>query len=277
MIQTVIADFTVRSEEVLRRNLRGAGDVVREVLARSRSSSSSSPGPAGHGQENDTTTGTGTTATDKRAGTGVLLHIFSNGGCHLAIQLAHLFLSSSSFGGQGQAIPVSLQILDSCPGSFSISQTYGAAVHSVPRHHPWVLQQVEKWGLWGAVAVIAGLQGGLPRGIGEDVIRKRLLGGAGVDFEGMRREVLDERIWGGDGDSLQEAGKGKGGGKGGKETETGRLYLYSEADEAVSCTDVERHVRLARKMVRERYKGRGLARGEVEDEVKKLVRAERFE
>ncbi|KAK1775084.1 hypothetical protein QBC45DRAFT_423078 [Copromyces sp. CBS 386.78] len=175
--------------------------------------------------------------------------MFSNGGCHLAVQLAHGYLDFYH-----QPLPVSLQILDSSPGTFSISQTYGAAVHSVPSHHPWALQTLEKWGLWGAVVFIAGFQ---RMSVGEKVVRKKWLGGVGVDFEEMRGEVLNERVWGG---------------------ETGRLYLYSKVDEAVSWRDVERHVEQAKRLVKERAVKKGIiGRGEVQAEVEGLVRAERFE
>ncbi|KAK3503397.1 hypothetical protein B0T13DRAFT_493194 [Neurospora crassa] len=247
VIQTVIADFTARSEQTIRRNLAPARDVIRHVLLLTRSNSQSphtgedyhrSPAPA----ENES------------HGTGILLHIFSNGGCHLSLQLAHLYLSS--FG--HNSLPVSLQILDSCPGTFSIAQTYGAAVHSVPAHHPWILKSMDRWGLWGAVVLVAGIQNGLPRAIGENVVRRKLLGGVGVDFEGMRRGVLDDGLFGGGG---QGNGKKEGG------TGIGRLYLYSKADEVVGWRDVERHVRLARKLVVKKKKG--IENG--------LVRAERFE
>lgn len=117
---------------------------------------------------------------------------------------------------------------------------------------------------------IAVLQQGLPRAIGENVVRRRLLGGVGVDFEGMRGEVLRDEVWGAGG------GQGK---------ETGRLYLYSKADEAVGWRDVERHIREARKLVKERAvlanKERGRGRGRREEVfeagVEGLVRAERFE
>ncbi|KAK3955583.1 hypothetical protein QBC32DRAFT_252706 [Pseudoneurospora amorphoporcata] len=245
VIRTVIADFTVRSEQVIRKNLVPARDVVRDVLSRSTVQDG-----AGPGSENGLETDTGTTST--ATGTGVLLHMFSNGGCHLAVQLAHGYLSYYH-----QPLPVSLQILDSSPGTFSISQTYGAAVHSIPSHHPWALQTLEKWGLWGAVVFIAGFQRGLPTSVGEKVVRKKWLGGVGVDFEEMRGEILNERVWGG---------------------ETGRLYLYSKADEAVSWRDVERHVEQAKRLVKERAVKKGIiGRGEVQAEVEGLVRAERFE
>lgn len=127
---------------------------------------------------------------------------------------------------------------------------------------------MERWGLWGAVVLVAGIQNGLPRAIGEIVIRRKLLGGVGVDFEGMRGGVLDDGLFGGQGNG----GKEKGGG-GGMGTGTGRLYLYSKADEVVGWRDVERHVRLARKlMVKKKSK-----KGGGDDERQGLVKAERFE
>ncbi|KAL0467647.1 hypothetical protein QR685DRAFT_608437 [Neurospora intermedia] len=273
VIQTVIADFTVRSEQTIRRNLAPARDVIRHVLllTRDRSNSQSphtegdyhrSPAPA----ENESP-GTGTDT--KR--TGILLHIFSNGGCHVAIQLAHSYLSSSF--GQALPLPVSLQILDSCPGTFSIAQTYGAAVHSVPAHHPWILQSMQRWGLWGAVVLVAGIQHGLPRAIGENVVRRKLLGGVGVDFEGMRGGVLDDGLFGGGGQ--EKNGKKEGGGTG---MGTGRLYLYSKADEVVGWRDVERHVRMARELVLQKKKSKNKKEeGGKDDEKQGLVRAERFE
>ncbi|EAA29561.1 hypothetical protein GE21DRAFT_9393 [Neurospora crassa] len=247
VIQTVIADFTVRSEQAIRRNLAPARDVIRHVLLTRFRPTTESPRAGGvhSAPENENhRTGTGRT--------GILLHIFSNGGCHLSLQLAHTYLSS--FG--HDSLPVSLQILDSCPGTFSIAQTYGAAVHSVPAHHPWAVQSLERWGLWGAVVLVAGIQNGLPRAIGEKVVRRKLLGGVGVDFEGMRRGVLDDGLFGG------------GGQRDGKKERMGRLYLYSKADEVVGWRDVERHVWLARKLVVKKKK-KGIENG--------LVRAERFE
>ncbi|KAH7635245.1 hypothetical protein B0T09DRAFT_389468 [Sordaria sp. MPI-SDFR-AT-0083] len=264
-IQTVIADFTVRSEQAIRKNLGPARDCVRDILSRSSSSCNcSSSSTSNSALRRKTSPGKGTAETGT-GGTGILLHIFSNGGCHLAIQLAHLYLSSSLSFTPSQppiALPVTLQILDSSPGTFSVSQTYGAAAHSVPSHHPWLLQSIERWGLWGAVVIIAGLQKALPRSVGEDVIRQKILGGVGVDFEGMRGEVLQPKLW-------REGGE--------EGNETGRLYLYSKADEAVSYRDVERHVRQAKRLVKERAVKRGLGRGKVQDEVEGLVRAERFE
>ncbi|EGZ67802.1 hypothetical protein NEUTE2DRAFT_95672 [Neurospora tetrasperma FGSC 2509] len=165
VIQTVIADFTVRSEQAIRRNLAPARDVIRHILlTRDRSNSLLHAGGAYNAPAENESHGTGT------GRTGILLHIFSNGGCHLSLQLAHSYFSSF-----GHSLPVTLQILDSCPGTFSIAQTYGAAVHSVPTHHPWVVQSMERWGLWGAVVLVAGIQHGLPRAIGENVVRKKKL------------------------------------------------------------------------------------------------------
>ncbi|KAK3492225.1 uncharacterized protein B0T23DRAFT_420078 [Neurospora hispaniola] len=252
VIQTVIADFTVRSEQAIRRNLAPARDVIRHVLLTHDRSNSQLHAGATYSAPENKSHGTGT---------GILLHIFSNGGCHLSLQLAHTYLSS--FG--DNSLPVTLQILDSCPGTFSIAQTYGAAVHSVPSHHPWVLQSMERWGLWSAVVLIAGIQHGLPRAIGENVLRQKLLGGVGVDFEGMRGGVLDDGLFGGQGNGGKEEG---GGGTG-----TGRLYLYSKADEVVGWRDVERHVRQARKLVVKKKSKKGGG----DDERQGLVRAERFE
>ncbi|EGO54722.1 hypothetical protein NEUTE1DRAFT_148974 [Neurospora tetrasperma FGSC 2508] len=250
VIQTVIADFTVRSEQAIRRNLAPARDVIRHILlTRDRSNSLLHAGGAYNAPAENESHGTGT------GRTGILLHIFSNGGCHLSLQLAHSYFSSF-----GHSLPVTLQILDSCPGTFSIAQTYGAAVHSVPTHHPWVVQSMERWGLWGAVVLVAGIQHGLPRAIGENVVRKKLLGGVGVDFEGMRGGVLDDELFGGQG----------------KKERTGRLYLYSKADEVVGWRDVERHVRLARKLVVKKKKMM-MKEGGKDDEQQGLVRAERFE
>lgn len=66
--------------------------------------------------------------------TGILLHIFSNGGGNMATQLAMALRTSISW--RTPASPFRLVIFDCCPGLTTFRKQYSAAVHSLPPTQP---------------------------------------------------------------------------------------------------------------------------------------------
>lgn len=67
---------------------------------------------------------------------GILLHIFSNGGANIALQLLTSMNSILAMVGHDLPLPLRQIILDSCPGEFGIQKNYNAAAHSIPKSNP---------------------------------------------------------------------------------------------------------------------------------------------
>lgn len=129
VIRTELADMVYRTFNVIRARLKPAKDVVTRMLQHIQGADASS--------------------------TGVLLHIFSHGGCNTAVQLV------ASLSVQTRALlheRLRLVIADCCPGEGTFEETCRAGLLSLPPSStPFRL--FGKAGLYGIVAVIYALQG----------------------------------------------------------------------------------------------------------------------
>ncbi|MCJ1382182.1 hypothetical protein MMC17_005294 [Xylographa soralifera] len=124
LIRTTLVDITWRSFEQIRARLAPARDAIRAILGKAHSID----GPDGR----------------------ILLHIFSHGGCNIAIQLA------LSIREDGVAIPLRRVIFDCCPGDPTFRKTYNAAALSLSRGQP--AQSIGRLALYPAIAAITSLQ-----------------------------------------------------------------------------------------------------------------------
>ncbi|KAK3316208.1 hypothetical protein B0H66DRAFT_560690 [Apodospora peruviana] len=209
LIRTVILDFTVRSFATVRSNLAPARAVVREVL-----------GEAYHRHYQ----------TDGE-GVGVLLHIFSNGGANMAIQLAISLQQEetpvvsgnankeSSKLWTGQKLPLKQIIHDCSPGSASFRKFYDAAVLSVPQSfssHPILHAASQAAVVLPTIMTVVTLQ----------------TTGAMKSVDDLRSDLLDGNLF---------------------DENATRLYMYSKEDTMVDVQDVETHAEEARR----RFEGQG--------------------
>ncbi|KAF9885077.1 hypothetical protein FE257_000717 [Aspergillus nanangensis] len=99
----IVFEFTLHRSSVIRGRLRPARDAIRRILTSSA------------------------TASDDATKGNILLHMFSNGGCSTAIQLALSIKASAA-----DELPLGAIILDCCPGDTDFRRNYQAAVHSLP-------------------------------------------------------------------------------------------------------------------------------------------------
>lgn len=150
-------------------------------------------------------------------GPSVLLHIFSSGGCNVAIQLALSFLSQNQdhselektqeseafeFGQHIRAI-----VFDCCPGDSSFTRLYNAAAVSLPRAPP--SRAIGTALLYPAIGLIYTLQNT----------------GIMSSIDDLRLQLNDPALFG---------------------SVARRLYLYSREDRMVRWQDVESHLEDAR-------------------------------
>lgn len=136
-------------------------------------------------------------------GSGILLHMFSNGGANVATQLVISMNDVLGMLAQEKPLPLRQIVFDSCPGDLGLNTTYMAASHSFPSTHP--LRPVLCVILYFVVAGIAGLEI-----VG---LRKPLA-------KTMRDQLNDPAVF---------------------SPRACRLYLTSKADVIVSSRDVQAH------------------------------------
>ncbi|KAK8067277.1 hypothetical protein PG997_014024 [Apiospora hydei] len=180
LIRTVFIDISLRTFAALRAQLQPARDAISRIMEQH---------PNDDGLNN-----------------GILLHIFSHGGCNRALQLAWSHGSSPS--SQLFRDNLRLVVFDCCPGDASFDKAYKAAIISLPQTRFLDVRSLGAPLVYGAVAAIHGLQSaGLMRSVRE-----------------LRRELNDPSAFG---------------------TQAGRLYLYSRADAMVAAEDVLAHAREA--------------------------------
>lgn len=189
LIRTNLADYLTRSERSLNRKLRPAHREIRRIIVEP------SWDPTRHHKP---------TASDN---SGILLHVFSQGGTNIATHLVISLNNILGFIGHNTPLPLRHIVLDSCPGDPDINSTYAAGAHSLPRKHPL-------------------------RPLGCAVIYVLAVGIAGMEVTGLRRplaKVMRAQL--NDPDIFSPG--------------AARLYLTSRADEIVDSRHVEAHVREA--------------------------------
>lgn len=189
LITTHILEISVLPFSTLRARLSPARDVIRQVV-RVRS-------------ESDTGKGKGKG--------GILLHVFSHGGCNTAIQLAlslrmdpdpiHPVLDIGRY--------ISGIIFDCCPGDTTFKRAYQAAALSLPRSMPAPGQIAGKVLLYPVVGIVNTLQ----------------QNGWMSSVRDLRAQLNNPGVFG---------------------TTAARLYLYSTADRMVGWENVEAHLEEAR-------------------------------
>lgn len=183
-IRTTAAEYAFSGASALRRKLRPALREIRRIMARVDSPQKLPP-------------------YDHQSGSGILLHMFSNGGANIATQLVASMNGVSSILGQAETLPMRQVVLDSCPADPGINNTYAAASHSISTTHP--LRPLFCATLYLVVAGIAGL---------EAVGLRRCLGKA------IREQLNDPKV-------VSPGAR--------------RLYLISEADAIVDFREVLAH------------------------------------
>ncbi|RYP82009.1 hypothetical protein DL769_001766 [Monosporascus sp. CRB-8-3] len=126
LIRTVFLDISVRSFDTIRSGLTPARSAITSIL-----------------QRQDKSDGSG----------GILLHIFSHGGCNMAIQLAESMRAE-----YGTLLIDNLRqiVYDCCPGDGSFQRAYNAALLSLPTQQP--VRTIGIPAVFAAVGVITGLQ-----------------------------------------------------------------------------------------------------------------------
>lgn len=133
----------------------------------------------------------------------ILLHIFSNGGSNSAVQLASAWQKRHS-----SPLPVSAMVLDSAPGSSSLSLAAKAITSSFPAQHRW----------WVTIAVYLFV---LPL----IALPAFVPGGGGYLIDVLRARLNDPECF---------------------PRGAGRVYMASPGDELVLMADVEAHCKGAR-------------------------------
>lgn len=169
----------------------------------------------------------------------VLLHIWSNGGSHAAVQLSETCRETCG----GMRLPVDAMIIDSAPGIPRFGVTVNAMVHGVPNGSP-VLRGVVamlSWVMVGTTALVEVL------GVMEPAARKlyrKLNDPYDVFvFKGVPKAEKDRKA-------------------------VPRTYMFSKTDDMIMEEDVIAHAKLAADEL-----GRS---GLSPDEVRELVRLEEF-
>jgi hypothetical protein len=186
LVRTDFLDLAARSFETVRSRLAPARNAIQNLVQSSQQASD----------------------TENNKNNGILLHIFSHGGCNTALQLA---ISMSKTDPSENLLQTHLHqiIFDCCPGDASFQKAYNAAMLSVPHNISSLVRAISTIAVYSSVAMITGLQNlGLMSSVRE-----------------MRLQLNDPAIFG---------LRGK------------ILYLFSLADRMVSDTDVKSHAELAR-------------------------------
>lgn len=128
VLRTELADMVYRTFNVIHSRLKPARDILLGFLCQSQGAGGSSGG--------------------------VLLHMFSHGGCNIAIQL----VASLPKDMRAQLHRrLQLVVADCCPGDGTFEETYRAGLLSLPPRMPFRL--IGKVGLYGTVSAIYALNG----------------------------------------------------------------------------------------------------------------------
>lgn len=135
----------------------------------------------------------------------ILWHIFSNGGCNTAIQLAQSLQHDNKQRAESLDVDKAFGgiILDCCPGNAEFHNIYRAASYSLPSAYP--ARAVGHAVLYPTIRVITAIQNT----------------GLIASIDDLRTEINDSTLFG---------------------SSAHRLYLYSKADLVVPWEDVEAHM-----------------------------------
>ncbi|PSR85893.1 hypothetical protein BD289DRAFT_338903, partial [Coniella lustricola] len=194
LIKTDPTEYAFLSARSLIRKLRPAHQMIRRIVFASDNKNNAN-------KNNDNDMPRSRTRNGTRGG--ILLHMFSNGGASMALQLLTSMNSILTTIGQTAPLPLRQVVLDSCPGEFGISKNYNAAAHSIPRGNP--LRPLLCAVLY---LVIAGI--------------------AGLELVGLRKHLAR---------TIREGLNSPGV----VSTEAVRLYLASKGDTIVAARDVRSH------------------------------------
>lgn len=169
----------------------------------------------------------------------VLLHAFSNGGSHAAIQLSETCRVTCG----GMRLPIDAVILDSAPGIPRYHATVNAMVHGVPNGNPMLKKTVAalSWLMVGTTGLLETL--GIAEPAGKKLYRKLYDPYDVFVFKGPPKAEKERRP-------------------------VPRTYIFSAADNMIFEEDVVANAGF----VMEEMKKAGLSTDEVED----LVRQENF-
>lgn len=133
VIRTELADMVYRTLSTIRARLKPARDVVTGTLVQPIQGA----GPSNNNKNNNPS---------------VLLHMFSHGGCNIAIQLV------ASLPRETRALfdeRLRLVVADCCPGDGTFEETYRAGLLSLPPEMPF--RPLGRAGLYGTVSVVYAL------------------------------------------------------------------------------------------------------------------------
>ncbi|GFF87828.1 DNA repair protein rhp57 [Aspergillus udagawae] len=181
LITTTLPDITIRPFSVLRARLKPARDAICHIFSQKAGNTTE--------RKND-----------------ALLHVFSNGGCNTAIQLA-LSMKANSGPDALHRLPLRGVIFDCCPGQADFRRSYNAAVLSLPQGGKLV-QLVGRGVLYTTVGTITSIQNmGLMSSVND-----------------LRHQLNDEGVLG---------------------RHVRRLYMCSQADTMVDWRDVLSHMETA--------------------------------
>lgn len=169
----------------------------------------------------------------------VLMHIFSNGGAHAAVQLSETCRETCG----GLRMPVDALVLDSCPGMPRFAPTVNAVVQGLPSRSP-VLR--------GFVTALAWMM------VGTTALLEYLSVIESVTWKLYRKlyDPYDVFVYNGNPESEKERAL------------VPRSYIYSKTDAMVFDVDVEAHA----KIVEDQMKVTNLSR----HEVRGMVKLEKF-
>ncbi|KAL4791334.1 hypothetical protein BDV19DRAFT_370631 [Aspergillus venezuelensis] len=136
----------------------------------------------------------------------VLLHMFSNGGCNIGVQLVRSVMMHNEADHLLLLSALRLVVFDCCPGDSSFQRTFNAAVVSLPsvKGHP-IVHAAGRSVLYPVIGTILGLE------------RVGLIQSLGW----LRLDLNKAEVFGGS---------------------ARRLYVYSTKDEIVRWEDVEEHL-----------------------------------
>ncbi|EAW07580.1 putative DNA repair protein (Rad57) [Aspergillus clavatus NRRL 1] len=185
VITTTLPDITIRTFGAIRARLKPARDAICRLLGPSNTSDKP---PSSRRSD-------------------ALLHIFSQGGCNTAIQLA-LSMKENKGPSALSYLPLRGVIFDCCPGDVDFQRSYKAAAVSLPEGGR-MATLARRAALYAAVGTIVNLQ---------DM-------GFMSSVRDLRHQLNDEAVLG---------------------RSVRRLYLFSEADEIVDWRDVQSHMETAR-------------------------------
>ena len=133
----------------------------------------------------------------------VFMHLFSNGGLSNTTHLLQAYFKAT-----GKPLPISSMIIDSAPGTATISSAMRAFSFALPQM--WILRLISKSFLWLSLVLIKIVQ----------AIKRS------PDPIGLARRLINDT-------SLVQAINPKG--------VLTRCYIYSDADDLVDFRDVEKH------------------------------------